>query len=39
MHIGSYDDEPITIENMHKFVESKNYQIDIKIHAIIMKYI
>lgn len=30
MHIGSYDDEPITIENMHKFVESKNYQIDIK---------
>ncbi len=30
MHIGSYDDEPMTIENMHKFVESKNYQIDIK---------
>lgn len=30
MHIGSYDDEPMTIENMHKFVESENYQIDIK---------
>lgn len=30
MHIGSYDDEPMTIENMHKFVKSENYQIDIK---------
>ena len=30
MHIGSYDDEPTTIENMHKFVKSENYQIDIK---------
>ncbi len=30
MHIGSYDDESTTIENMHKFVKSENYQIDIK---------
>ncbi|RDU53551.1 transcriptional regulator [Helicobacter sp. MIT 00-7814] len=29
MHIGSYDNEPATIEKMHKFAESKGYKIDI----------
>ena len=29
MHIGSYDDEPITINAMHQFVKENGYQIDI----------
>lgn len=30
MHMGSYDDEPATIQGMHKFVKENNYQIDIQ---------
>lgn len=30
MHIGSYDDEPATIEEIHRFVKKENYQIDIQ---------
>lgn len=29
MHIGSYDDEPGTIEIMHKFMEAEGYELDI----------
>ena len=29
MHIGSYDDEPATVELMHKFAEDNGYELDI----------
>ncbi|MBQ9902923.1 MAG: GyrI-like domain-containing protein [Clostridia bacterium] len=29
MHIGSYDDEPVTVEAMHEFAEQNGYAIDI----------
>ena len=29
MHIGSYDDEPITVSMMHEFMEQKDYLLDI----------
>ncbi len=29
MHIGSYDDEPATINLMHKFMEENGYELDI----------
>lgn len=29
MHIGSYDDEPATVEKMHCFVENHGYELDI----------
>ncbi len=29
MHIGSYDDEPKTIDLMHKFIEENRYELDI----------
>ena len=29
MHIGSYDDEPHTIELMHKYIEENGYKLDI----------
>ena len=29
MHIGSYDDEPATVEAMHRFMEEKGYVLDI----------
>lgn len=29
MHIGSYDDEPATVELMHRFAESQGYALDI----------
>ena len=29
MHIGSYDDEPLTIEAMHRFAEQNGYRLDI----------
>ncbi len=29
MHIGPYDDEPATVELMHKFVEEQGYELDI----------
>ncbi len=29
MHIGSYDDEPKTINLMHKFIEENGYELDI----------
>ena len=29
MHIGSYDDEPTTVELMHKFAEEQRYVLDI----------
>lgn len=29
MHIGSYDDEPITIDSMHRYMEENGYQLDI----------
>jgi len=29
MHIGSYDDEPGTIELMHQFMEEQGYALDI----------
>ena len=28
MHIGPYDDEPATIEAMHRFVEEQGHAID-----------
>ncbi len=29
MHIGSYDDEPATIQRMHDFMISEGYELDI----------
>lgn len=29
MHIGSYDNEPETVSNMHNYVKENNYEIDI----------
>lgn len=29
MHIGSYDDEPATIEEMHEFAKNNGYELDI----------
>ena len=29
MHIGSYDDEPATVEKMHRFMEEQGYALDI----------
>ncbi len=29
MHIGSYDDEPATVEMMHEFIEQQGYEVDI----------
>ena len=29
MHIGSYDDEPATVDKMHRFVENHGYVLDI----------
>ena len=29
MHIGSYDDEPATVEQMHQFAEAQGYALDI----------
>ena len=29
MHIGSYDDEAITIDLMHKYMHDKGYELDI----------
>ena len=30
MHIGSYDDEPATVELMHDYMKEKGYELDIK---------
>jgi hypothetical protein len=29
MHIGSYDDEPATVQQMHEFMEQEGYELDI----------
>ena len=29
MHIGSYDDEPATVDLMHQYMESQGYELDI----------
>ena len=29
MHIGSYDDEPVTVETMHAYIEKEGYVLDI----------
>lgn len=29
MHVGSYDDEPTTVELMHKYIEENGYDLDI----------
>lgn len=29
MHIGSYDDEPATVELMHKYMQDNGYELDI----------
>ena len=29
MHIGAYDDEPATVESMHRFIEEQGYTLDI----------
>ena len=29
MHIGSYDDEPLTVETMHAYIEKEGYVLDI----------
>lgn len=29
MHIGSYDDEPETVEAMHRFISENGYSVDI----------
>ena len=31
MHIGSYDDEPATVELMHKYMEEQGYILDITV--------
>lgn len=32
MHIGSYDDEPVTVQLMHEFMEQEGYSLDISEH-------
>ena len=34
MHIGSYDDEPATVQLMHDFMEQKGYELDITMRFI-----
>ena len=29
MHIGSYDDEPATVQLMHEYMEREGYELDI----------
>ena len=29
MHIGSYDDEPATVQTMHEYMEAQGYDLDI----------
>ena len=29
MHVGPYDDEPATVAQMHAFMESQGYELDI----------
>jgi hypothetical protein len=29
MHIGSYDDEPVTVAGMHEYMEAQGYVLDI----------
>jgi hypothetical protein len=29
MHIGPYDDEPVTVQMMHEFMEEQGYNLDI----------
>lgn len=29
MHIGAYDDEPVTVDAMHRFMEEQGYALDI----------
>ncbi len=29
MHIGAYDDEPVTVKKMHDFIREKGYELDI----------
>lgn len=29
MHIGSYDDEPATVDLMHRYMDEKGYELDI----------
>ena len=29
MHVGSYDEEPETVEKMHEFMEQNGYELDI----------
>ena len=29
MHIGSYNDEPKTVESMHEYIEKEGYTLDI----------
>ena len=29
MHIGSYDEEPATVDLMHKYIEENEYELDI----------
>ncbi len=29
MHIGPYDDEPATVETMHKYIKAQGYELDI----------
>ena len=29
MHIGHYDDEPATVETMHKYIKAQGYELDI----------
>ena len=31
MHIGAYDDEPATVEAMHRFMEEQGYELDITV--------
>ena len=32
MHLGAYDDEPATVERMHRFMEEQGYTLDITDH-------
>ena len=29
LHVGSYNNEPITVERMHAYMENEGYQLDI----------
>ncbi len=39
MHIGSYDDEPATVEMLHDFMTAEGYELVLQIKGFIMRFI